>query len=154
MIFPRREAQDDYSRRNIDKRIYKLIRKELRFWKTKWTEYLLEKIETTKYIQKIQDAPRQTSICPIESVSFATFLGNLFTSSNPLNTNDLDKIQFRRIPKFQFEELNIISQEIANLKDVDEDDIKENMISIFNQTNLLKIHGMSQSYRYAKRFGS
>ena len=51
-------------------------------------------------------------------------------------TNDLDKIKFRRIPKFQFEEFNITSQEIANLKDADEDDIKDTMILVFNQTFL------------------
>ena len=37
------------------------------------------------------------------------------------------------------------------MKDADEDDIKEKMISIFNQTNLLKIHGILQYYRYYLR---
>ena len=41
-------------------------------------------------------------------------------SSSPLIANDLDKIQIRRIPKFQIEELDIALQGIANLKGVDE----------------------------------
>ena len=62
--------------------------------------------------------------------------------------NDLDKIQIRRIPKFQIEELDIALQGMANLKGADEHGIdiemlkhatrtfKEHLISLFNQTLL------------------
>ena len=63
-------------------------------------------------------------------------------------SNDIDKIQIRRIPKFQIEELDIALQGMANLKDANEHGIiiemvkhvtrtfKETLISLFNQTLL------------------
>ena len=109
---------------------------------------MLEQFENTKFIQKIRTAPRETSTYPVESKAFATFIHKFFISSSPLIANDLDKIQIRRIPKFQIEELDIALQGMTNLKGADEYDIvieivkhatrtfKENLISWFNQTLL------------------
>ena len=74
MILQRLEIQDTSSLRNTNKIISKFARKYLRLWKTKWTEYVLKKFETTKFIQKIQVAPRQTPICHIKSDHLRHFL--------------------------------------------------------------------------------
>ena len=111
-----------------------------------WDEHLLQKFENTKYLQKINSAPRQASACPIESEDFASFLRNIFASSSPLIPSNLDKEQIQRIPQFQMEELDIALQSMVNLKSADESGIviemvkhatntfKENLVSLFNQT--------------------
>ena len=49
LILQRKETRDRNGRRILSKRIHKQARRELREWKLKWTEHLLEKFENTKY---------------------------------------------------------------------------------------------------------
>ena len=128
----------------MSKQIHKLIWKEFRCWKSMSAEYLLQKFEDIKYIQKINIVTRQVSACTIEAEDFISFLLNIFVSSSPLIPNDFDKIPIRYIQIFRMEELNIVLQSMANLKDIDENGIvievikhvtstfKERVISLFN----------------------
>ena len=88
-----------------------------------WGEHFLQNFENIKYLQKINSAPRQASVCPIESEDFASFLRNIFASSSPLIPSNLDKEPIQRIPQFQMEELDIALQSMANLKSADESGI-------------------------------
>ena len=135
----RRETKDDYSRRNISKKIHKLARKELRLWKAMWGEYLLQKFENTKYLQKINSAPRQASACQIESEDFASFLRNIFASSSPLIPSNLDKDQIQRIPPFQMKEFDIALQGMANLEGTDKHEIFIEMIKFTTQVRSMKV---------------
>ena len=77
LVLQRKETRDTNGRRKLSKLIHKQSRKELRMWKAKWAEYLLEKFENTKYLQKIKISPVKSSACPIDAEAFASFLGTL-----------------------------------------------------------------------------
>ena len=62
LVFQRKEAQDMKIRRKITKEIHKQSRKELRLWKIKWVERLLERFKNTKYVQKIKVVSIQSSV--------------------------------------------------------------------------------------------
>ena len=65
-----KEIREKNGRRILSKRIPNQVRRELREWKLKWTEYVLEKFENTKHLQKIMKAPIQSSACPIDKEAF------------------------------------------------------------------------------------
>ena len=50
LILQMHEYYDKNLRRSISNNIHKQSRKELRLWKTKWTERLLERFENTKFL--------------------------------------------------------------------------------------------------------
>ena len=104
------------------------MRKELRLWKFKYTEYLLSKFENTKHLQKIHKAPIQSLACPIDKEDFEYFLGSLFSFSNPQIPNDEDKHSIRSIPIFSLKELEMALKSMKNLKNADESDIVTEMI--------------------------
>ena len=84
-------------------------------WKAKWAEYLLEKFENTKYLQKIKISPIKSSACPIDAEAFASFLGTLYSFSIPLTTEEEDINAIRYIPQFSLDELEATLKRIANL---------------------------------------
>ena len=128
LILQRKETRDSYGRRNLSKLILKQSRKELRMWKAKCAEYLLEKFENTKYLQKIKISPIKSSACPIDAEAFASFLGTLYSSSNPLTTTEEDTKAIRSIPEFSLGELEAALKGMTNLRSADEDDIVVEMI--------------------------
>ena len=58
----------------LSKQIYKIARKELRAWRTLWSEHLLQRFRNTKYLQKVMVDPIQSSACPIEVENLTEFL--------------------------------------------------------------------------------
>ena len=101
-------------------------------WKTKWTEYLLQKFENIKYLQKIKSVPIRSSACAIDAEEFATFLGTLFSSSSLLTTIDEDKKMIQYIPMFTLDELERALKAMSNLRSADEDGIVVEMIKYAN----------------------
>ena len=67
LIFQRKEARDIQRRRILSKAVLKQARRELRIWKSKYIEYLLQKFENTKYLQKIRSTPIRSSACAIDA---------------------------------------------------------------------------------------
>ena len=134
LVLQRKETRDTNGRRKLSKLIHKQSRKELRMWKAKWAEYLLEKFENTKYLQKIKISPIKSSACPIDAESFASFLGTLYSSSNPLTTTEEDTKAIRSIPEFSLDELEAALKGIANLRSADEDGIVVEMIKYANES--------------------
>ena len=47
-MLQKQEIRDTDGRRLLNKRIHKQVKRELRIWKAKWTDYLIEKFENTK----------------------------------------------------------------------------------------------------------
>ena len=118
LILQRKETSNTQDRQILSKHIHKQTRTELRLWNAKWTDYLLSKFENTKHLQKIHKAPIQSSACPIDKEDFGNFLGSLFSSSNPLVSNDEDKHSIRSIRIFTLEELEMALKSMKNLKNV------------------------------------
>ena len=53
--------------RNINKKIHKQLRNIFHLWKIKWAQYLLEKNDNMKYLQKIKVATVKSLLaCPID----------------------------------------------------------------------------------------
>ena len=133
LVLQRKETRDTNGRRKLSKLIHKQSRKELRMWKAKWAEYLLEKFENTKYLQKIKISPIKSSACPIDAEAFASFLGTLYSSSNPLTTTEEDTKAIRSIPEFSLDELEAALKGMTNLRSADEDGIVVEMIKYANE---------------------
>ena len=134
LVLQRKETRDTNGRRKLSKLIHKQSRKELRMWKAKWAEYLLEKFENTKYLQKIKISPVKSSACPIDAEAFASFLGTLYSSSNPLTTTEEDTKAIRSIPEFSLDELEAALKGMTNLRSADEDGIVVEMIKYANES--------------------
>ena len=132
LVFQRKEARDTQRRRDLSKSILKQARRELRIWKSKWAEHLLQKFENTKYLQKIRSAPIRSSACAIDAEEFASFLGTLYSSANPLAITDEDKKMIQSIPIFSLQELDSTLKTMSNLRSTDEDGMVVEMIKYAN----------------------
>ena len=66
LVFQRKEARDIQRRRDLSKSILKQARRELRIWKSKWNEYLLQKFENRKYLQK--NLHRSLELCTRQQI--------------------------------------------------------------------------------------
>ena len=132
LVFQRKEVRDIQRRRDLSKSILKQARRELRIWKSKWIEYLLQKLENTKYLQKIRSAPIRSSACAIDTEEFASFVGILYSSTNPLTITDEDKKMIQSIPIFSLQELDSTLKAMSNLRSTDEDGLVVEMIKYAN----------------------
>ena len=132
LVFQRKEARDTQRRRDLSKSILKQARRELRMWKSKWAEHLVQKFENTKYLQKIRSAPIRSSACAIDAEEFASFLGTLYSSANPLAITDEDKKMIQSIFIFSLQEFDSALKTMSNLRSTDEDGMVVEMIKYAN----------------------
>ena len=95
LILQRKEASSIQTRKDMSKKIQKQVRKEVRLWKTKWAEYLLQKFVNTKYLQNINISQIRSAACPIDSEAFASFLEELFSNEVHLIASDDEKMKYR-----------------------------------------------------------
>ena len=99
LLKERRNTRHLETRKILSKRISKLIRRELRIWRSKWTDHLLTTFSNLKFIKKINTAPVQNQACPIEGEQFADFLSTLFSDTSNQCVIQADFSLLALIPK-------------------------------------------------------
>ena len=104
LIVERKACRDPALRQAVSKSITKAMKKELRAWKTTWTEDLLQRFRNTGFLQKINLEPVKQSACPIGSETFAGFFEKLLHSGSPLPTA-VGKHILQDIDDFSIDEL-------------------------------------------------
>ena len=114
-----------------------MTRSELRKWRTKWAEFLLEKVRNAKLLQKVKIDSVKSHACPIEPDDFASFLGQLYHASNLEFNPDVDILQ--QIPEFILAEMELALKQLSNLRCSDEEGIIAEMLKIASQQMKSKI---------------
>ena len=142
---PQKRSASTQTRTDLIKKLQRQARTELRLWKTKWAEYLLQKFANTKYLQTINSSPIRSAACLIDSEAFASFPEEFLPNEAHLIPSEDDKIKQLDSSPFQFEELGSALQGMANLHGADEDGVvveiikyaskpsKDTLLSFYNQ---------------------
>ena len=127
LLRQRRSATTSDERRALSKSIYRTARRELRAWRTLWSQHLLDRFKGTSHIQKINIEPVKSKACPIDGAAFADFLGTLFASSTPapIGRGNTDLTE---IPLFTLEEFRHALSGLANLRCSDEQGLVAEMV--------------------------
>ena len=143
-LIQQRRHSSGADRRRLSQQIYKVSRRELRAWRTKWSEFLLARMRGTRRLQKLTEEPISSSSCPIEGDTFAEFLEKIFNKDKE-KSFFTDPSLIAQIPLFSMVELGQALSNLANLRACDVDgcivelfkwaneDVKLEMLSCFNQ---------------------